>query len=178
MTTEQLAFRGAVLIRPEVHTDDRGSFHRVVDVHELGERGLETRIAQVSAVTNRLAGTVRGMHYQTSPHDEAKTLWCTRGSVFDVLVDLREDEPTYGSWVPVLLRADEPTALHVPRGVAHGYQTLEDGASLAYLISTPHHPESSRSLSWEDPTVAIEWPLPVTLISDRDRKAPPWPPSP
>jgi dTDP-4-dehydrorhamnose 3,5-epimerase len=178
MPTEPLALRGAMLLRPDVRVDDRGSFYRVADVAELAALGLDPAVAQVSVATNRLRGTVRGMHYQVEPHTESKTLWCTAGSVFDVLVDLRPDEPTYGNWVGVTLSADEPSALHVPAGVAHGYQALVDGSDLAYLISAPYHSESARSLSWADPTVGIVWPLPVTVMSDRDREAPPWPPSP
>jgi dTDP-4-dehydrorhamnose 3,5-epimerase len=179
MPTEPLAIRGAVLLRPpQVQADERGSFRRVVDVAELAALGLDPAIDQVSVATNRLRGTVRGMHYQVPPHTESKTLWCTAGSVFDVLVDLRPDEATYGSWVGVTLSGDEPCALHVPPGVAHGYQTLVDGADLTYLISAAYHRDSARSLSWADPTVGIDWPLPVTVISDRDREAPPWPPSP
>ena len=177
MAAEPLAIRGAVLLRPEVRVDERGSFHRVVDVAELTALGLDPTVAQVSVATNRLRGTVRGMHYQVAPHTESKTLWCTAGSVFDVLVDLRPDEPTYGSWLGLTLSADEPSALHVPAGVAHGYQTLVDGTDLTYVISAAHHPDSARSLSSADPTVGIDWPLPVTVISDRDREAPPWPPS-
>ncbi len=94
-----------------------------------------------------------------------------------MLVDLRPDEPTYGTLRRVELAAERPHALHVPAGVAHGYQTLVDDTSLTYLISTGYHPDSARVLSWDDPTVGIVWPLPVTAISDRDREAPPWPPS-
>jgi dTDP-4-dehydrorhamnose 3,5-epimerase len=179
MLAEPLAIRGAVLLRPpHVQADERGSFRRVVDVAELAALGLDPGIDQVSVATNLLRGTVRGMHYQVPPHTESKTLWCTAGSVFDVLVDLRPDEPTYGSWIGVTLSGDEPCALHVPPGVAHGYQTLVDGSDLTYLISAAYHPASARSLSWADATVGIDWPLPVTMISDRDREAPLWPPSP
>jgi dTDP-4-dehydrorhamnose 3,5-epimerase len=117
------------------------------------------------------------MHYQAEPDGEAKTLWCLTGSVFDVLVDVRPDEPTYGQWVSVVLSADEPAAVHVPRGVAHGYQTLVEESSMAYLISTPYVAASSRSLLWSDPSVGIAWPLPLSCISDRDRDASPWPPA-
>ena len=174
MKSEPLAIPGATLLRAELHADDRGSFRRVVDLPFLREAGLEADVDQVSVATNSVAGTVRGLHYQAEPHGEAKTLWCTAGEVFDVLVDLRPGL-SYGRWLSVHLSADEPVALHVPRGVAHGYQTLADDTALAYLISTPFVPAASRSLRWDDPTLAIAWPLPVTRISDRDREAPPWP---
>lgn len=177
MPIESLPIRGAFLLRPEVHEDDRGGFHRVADLEELAALGAETGISQVSVATNLRAGTIRGLHYQASPHAEAKTLWCHRGAAFDVLVDLRPEEPTYGQWTSVEIAAGRPHALHVPAGVAHGYQTLLDDTALTYLISTSYEPASARVLHWRDPTLAIDWPLPVTAISPRDREAPPWPPS-
>lgn len=176
MRLEPLPFAGVVLLVPEVHADDRGSFRRVLAVGDLGALGLDPHIDQVSVATNRRAGTLRGMHYQAAPHEESKTLWCSTGAVYDVLVDLRPDHATYGEWLSVQLSADEPAALHVPPGVAHGYQTLEDDTEMVYLISTPHVPASSRSLSSQDPTLDISWPLPVTVMSQRDREAPRWPP--
>ena len=177
MNAEPLALRGVTLLRAEVHEDERGAFRRIVDIPTLAGLGLDAAVVQISMATNRRRGTLRGMHYQVAPHGESKTIWCTSGSVFDVLVDLRAHEPTYGSWISVHLAADLPVALHVPPGIAHGYQTLEDGTALAYAIGTPYVPESARSLRWDDPTVAIDWPLPVTAISQRDREAPLWPPS-
>jgi dTDP-4-dehydrorhamnose 3,5-epimerase len=175
---EPLALRGAVLFRAEIHEDHRGSFRRVMDTAVMEQTGLDPRVEQVSIATNRRRGTVRGMHYQASPHGEVKTLWCTHGAVFDVLVDLRPDEPTYGRWVSVELSAADPVALHVPPGIAHGYQTLVDDTALTYAIGSPYVAASARSLRWDDPTVGISWPLPVEAISERDREAPAWPPSP
>jgi dTDP-4-dehydrorhamnose 3,5-epimerase len=176
--SELLPFRGAVILRSEPRIDERGSFRRIVDVEDLVALGLESTIAQVSCVTNKGRGTIRGLHYQADPHGEAKTLWCVAGSVFDVIVDVRVEEPTYGKWLSIELSADEPVALHVPRGVAHGYQTLEDNTELMYLISAPYHYASARSLLWRDPTIGVEWPRPVNAISERDREAPQWPPGP
>jgi dTDP-4-dehydrorhamnose 3,5-epimerase len=178
MNAEALAFRGVTLLRADVHEDPRGAFRRVADIPLLEQLGLDGRIAQVSSATNTRRGTVRGLHYQAAPHEESKTLWCTHGAVFDVLVDLRPDESTYGGWLSVHLAAELPLALHIPPGIAHGYQTLEDETALTYLISAPYVATSARSLRWDDPTVAIEWPLPVTVISERDREAPLWPASP
>lgn len=178
MTIKLLPLRGAMLVHNEVHCDDRGSFRRIADLQELNAEGVDDRVVQVSAAVNDVAGTIRGLHYQRVPHQESKTLWCSMGSVFDVLVDLRPHEPTYGTWISVSLKAGENVALHVPPGVAHGYQTLQDDTELVYLVSAPHHPESARILRWSDPTVGIAWPLPVTRISDRDREAPSWPPQP
>ena len=176
MRIEHLPLEGVVLLGYDTARDDRGSFRRVIDLGDLAGLGLDSRVSQVSAATNDVRGTVRGMHYQARPHEESKTIWCTRGSVFDVLVDVRPEQPTYGSWCSVTLADGDGLALHVPPGIAHGYQTLEDDSALVYVMSTPHHPESARSLLWSDPTVAITWPLPVTRISDRDREAPAWPP--
>ena len=177
MRIDHLPLAGVVLLGYDVAADERGSFRRNVDLGDLAQLGLDPRVSQVSTATNAVAGTVRGMHFQVAPHEESKTLWCTRGSVLDVLVDVRSESATYGTWCSVTLSAGDGRAVHVPPGVAHGYQTLEDDSTLVYLISTPHHPESARSLLWSDATVGIGWPLPVTRISDRDREAPPWPPA-
>ena len=176
MTIEHLPLRGAVLLHYEIHPDERGSFRRIVDLAELDAEGLDSAVVQVSSARNSETGTIRGMHYQAEPHRESKTLWCSAGSVFDVLVDLRPDEPTYGTWFGLTLTAGEPVALHIPPGLAHGYQTLQDDTELVYLISAPHRPDSARTLRWSDPTVAVTWPLPPTRISDRDREASTWPP--
>lgn len=178
MKLEPLEIAGAALLRGEAREDHRGTFTRVVDVAQLGAYGLDAGVDQVSTVFNHARGTVRGLHYQAAPHVEAKTLWCTSGSVYDVIVDLRLDQPTYGTWQAVELVSSDPVALHVPAGVAHGYQTLTDGAEMTYLISTPYVAQSARSLLWCDPTLAITWPLGVSAISDRDKEAQPWPPQP
>lgn len=177
LRAEPLPLRGAYLLHHVVHADERGSFRRVMDLEALEALDLDTRIAQVSVATNTRRGTVRGLHYQVEPHAEAKTLWCTAGALFDVLVDLRPNEPTFGRPWSTTLAAGEPVALHVPQGVAHGYQSLVDATDLAYVISTPYDAKSARGLNPLDPTLAINWPLPVTSMSDRDRDAPPWPPS-
>lgn len=177
MRAEQLPIHGAVLLHGSVYSDDRGSFRRVFDGGAMADLDLEDHVAQVSVATNVESGTVRGLHYQAEPHTEAKTLWCSRGSVFDVLVDLRAEQSTYGhSWSTTLVGID-PVALHVPRGVAHGYQTLDDNTELIYIMSTIYHASSARVLQAFDPQLAIEWPLPVTRMSRRDREAPKWPPS-
>lgn len=176
MIADPLPIRGATILREVEHSDDRGAFRRIVDRADLLELGLDADIAQVSCASNTRRGTLRGLHYQIEPHGESKTIWCNAGSVYDVIVDLRPDEPTYGKWVAVELRADEPVALHVPRGVAHGYQTLEANSSLTYLISTAFVADAARSLLWSDRTVGIEWPLEVLSISKRDAEAPSWPP--
>lgn len=176
MTVEELAVPGVLLVHEQRHQDLRGAFTRVVDLQALSETGTPFSVAQVSYAENRRAGTIRGMHYQVSPHEESKVVWCVRGSAFDVLVDVRPGSATYGRCVSVHLSAEEPNAVVVPPGVAHGYQCLEDDTILAYLIDAPFHGESARTLRWDDPHVAVPWPLPPGPISSRDAEAPSWPP--
>lgn len=176
MIVEPLPLRGAAALRGSRHADERGHLRKVWVASDARARELRTDIAEVVTTVNEARGTVRGMHYQVAPHEETKTLWVNEGSVFDVLVDLRPEEPTYGTWISVVLSAAEDVALHVPEGVAHGYQTLTDDARLTYLISTAYAPHHARTLRWDDPTVGIEWPLAATRISDKDREGHLWPP--
>ena len=178
MRIEVLPLAGAALLHGDVHRDDRGCFRRVLDVPALAGQGLDTAIVQISVATNHEAGTIRGLHYQAEPHSETKTLWCSAGSVYDVLVDVRPLSPTYGHIWSTTLSAHAPVALSVPPGIAHGYQTLEPDSGMTYVISSAYVAASARCLRWDDPQLAIGWPLPVSKISDRDREAPTWPPSP
>ncbi|MDR7255336.1 dTDP-4-dehydrorhamnose 3,5-epimerase [Nocardioides sp. BE266] len=175
---EDLGIRGVALVRGARHHDDRGFLRKVLVSEEARAHGLDVGVAEVVTTTNEVAGTIRGMHYQVAPSAEAKTLWVTDGALLDVLVDLRPDEPTYGQWVAVELSAGDDVALHVPTGIAHGYQTLEDDTRLTYLISTGHSPDHARTLAYDDPTVGIEWPMAPTRISVKDREGHAWPPAP
>jgi dTDP-4-dehydrorhamnose 3,5-epimerase len=157
-----------VLVRPAaVHADDRGTFTKVLDE--------PIQAQQACTSFNAARGTIRGLHVQADPFPETKTLWCVAGAVWDVVVDLRQTEPTYGNWAAVDLTAAEPAALTVPPGVAHGYQVIEDGSTLVYLIDGEFAPTAARTLRWDDPTVGIQWPLPVTLVSEADRAGASWP---
>jgi dTDP-4-dehydrorhamnose 3,5-epimerase len=176
MTIEPTRLRGVTLLRGVRHRDDRGALGKILVVAEAREGGLDVHVEEVVSATNVEAGTVRGLHYQVAPFEETKTLWVTHGALFDVMVDLRPDEPTYGEWVSVELTADDDLALHIPAGIAHGYQTLEDDTRLTYLIGAPYAPDHARTLRWDDPAVGIAWPRPVTRISDKDREGHPWPP--
>jgi dTDP-4-dehydrorhamnose 3,5-epimerase len=173
--TVQLAFAGCYLFEGLSLKDDRGSFERIVDFELFDDLGLDPRITEVSTAHNSRSGTVRGLHYQVAPHEEAKTLWCASGSIFDVLVDLRETQETFGNWLSVDLSAECPTALHVPAGIAHGYQTTSPDTTVAYLINGAYAPASARTINPRDPNLGIPWPLAVTAISPRDEGAPPWP---
>lgn len=152
--------------------DERGFFARTWAQEEFQVRGLDTRVAQCSVSYNRLRGTIRGMHYQIAPYEETKVVRCTRGQVFDVVVDLRGDSPTYRRWHGVTLSADAYNALYVPVGCAHGFQTLTDGAEVFYQISVQFAPAAARGFRYDDPAIGIVWPLPVSIISDRDRTYP------
>jgi dTDP-4-dehydrorhamnose 3,5-epimerase len=176
MIVEELPVAGVLLVREQRHPDQRGAFTRVVDLPALSAASRRFEVVQVSYAENSSAGTIRGLHYQVSPHQESKIVWCVGGSAFDVLVDVRPDSPTFGKWVGVRLSAAEPCSVLVPPGVAHGYQCLEDDTTMAYLIDAPFHPESARTLRWDDVQVAIPWPLPLGPISSRDAEAPSWPP--
>jgi dTDP-4-dehydrorhamnose 3,5-epimerase len=176
VTVEPLALRGAALWHGTRHRDERGHLQKHWVAATAVAHGLRTHVEEVVSTFNRTAGTVRGMHYQLAPHEETKTLWVTAGRLLDVLVDLRADEPTYGRWVSVELTGDDDLTLQVPPGVAHGYQTLEDGTSLTYLIDAPYAPGSARTLAYDDPTLAIAWPLPVGEVSGKDREGHAWPP--
>jgi dTDP-4-dehydrorhamnose 3,5-epimerase len=163
-----------VLLTSAVHRDVRGTARKIVTSAGLAGAGLDPHIEEVLDTSNHVAGTVRGMHFQVEPRAESKTLWVTRGALFDCVVDLRRHEPTYGKAWSVTLTADDGLALHVPPGFAHGYQTLENDTRLTYLISAPYSPEHSRTLAWDDPVVSIPWPLPVTHISESDQAGLAW----
>jgi dTDP-4-dehydrorhamnose 3,5-epimerase len=169
-TSTRLA--GAYIIELERHEDERGFFARAWCRDEFAEHALEPALAQCSISRNALAGTVRGMHFQSAPHEEAKLVRCTAGAIFDVVVDLRLESETYAEWVGVELDAERGTALYVPKGFAHGFQTLVDDSDVFYLISEPYAPAAAAGVRWDDPAFGIEWPRPVRVISDRDRS---WP---
>lgn len=176
MDVEALPIAGAWVLGGREQQDGRGWFRKLLEVSELAGRGMNSEIHQVASTFNLQTGTVRGLHYQVGPEAECKYVWCLSGSLVDVLVDLRTDEPGYGRWTAVELSADRPRCVYVPAGVAHGYQTTSPETTVLYLITAPYRAQGARSLRWDDPTIGISWPLPVTQISDTDAKAPPWPP--
>jgi dTDP-4-dehydrorhamnose 3,5-epimerase len=169
----ELSLKGAYVITPELISDERGFFTRTWDSREFGDRDLEPQVVQCNVSFNARRGTVRGMHFQLPPHEEVKLVRCTRGSIFDVIVDFRPDSPTRLRWEGVELTAENRLALYVPRGFAHGYQTLEDHTEVAYQVSEFYHPESEGRVLWNDPSVGISWPVDDVVISDKDRTAPP-----
>ena len=164
---------GAYIIEPEQLDDERGFFARMSCAREFEKNGLISTFVQSSIAYNWTKGTLRGMHFQVAPHEEVKTIRCTMGAIYDVIVDLRPDSPTYRSWTSVELSAENRKALYVPEGLAHGYQTLENGAEVFYQMSEYYAPESARGISWDDPSIAIDWrEADERVISERDRDLP------
>ena len=159
---------GAWLIEPELVSDDRGAFARTWCAKEFEERSLNPHLAQCNISINRSQGTVRGMHFQREPHAETKLVRCTRGAIFDVIVDLRPESPTYRRWRGFELSATNHRSLYIPERFAHGFQTLTDDSEVFYQMSREYHAASSTGVRWNDPAVAVEWPREVALISQRD----------
>jgi dTDP-4-dehydrorhamnose 3,5-epimerase len=166
---------GTFVIRPELVTDERGAFARTFSSEEFSGRGLDPRVSQCSVSCNVRAGTLRGLHYQAAPHGEAKLVRCTRGSIYDVAVDLRRGSASYLHWFAAILSEENRDALFIPAGCAHGFQTLSDGSEVLYQMSTPYVPDAGRGVRWDDPAFGIEWPAPPPgglTISERDATYP------
>lgn len=168
MKFRPLPLPGAYLIEPQPIADNRGFFGRVFCAEEFARHGLETAVSQCNISFNARSGTLRGMHFQIAPHEEVKVVRCTSGAIYDVILDLRPDSPTFLHWHAVELTADNRHLLYVPAGLAHGFQTLADGTEVFYQMSTPYAPEHAKGVRFDDPSAGIEWPLPVSVISDRD----------
>ncbi len=163
---------GAYLIELELRQDHRGFFGRTWDDVEFRRRGLMDRIVQGNLSFNRRKGTLRGMHYQVEPYAEVKLVRCAAGAIYDVIIDLRPDSPAYGRWIAAELTAANYRMLYVPEGCAHGFLTLEDNTEVVYLVSQYYTPEAERGVRFDDPAFSINWPAPVTVISEKDRS---WP---
>jgi len=167
-----LAVEGAYRVEPEPVSDERGMFARLYCSETFAREGLSAELSQASVSCNRLRGTLRGMHLQKTPYEEAKLVRCTRGSIHDVVVDMRPGSPTYLRWDAAILDARNLHACYVPPGCAHGYLTLSDDTEVHYLISAPYHEESAAGVRWNDPRLAIAWPGSPGVISSRDAS---WP---
>jgi dTDP-4-dehydrorhamnose 3,5-epimerase len=165
---------GAFVIDIEPHGDERGQFARTFCTREFEARGLETAVAQCSMSWNARRGTLRGVHYQQPPHDEAKLVRVVAGAIFDVAVDVRPDSPTRGKWFGVELTAANARSFYLPRGFAHGFLTLEDASVVHYQMSSVYEPTASHGFRFDDPDVGIAWPFPPVVVSDRDLNLPAW----
>lgn len=163
---------GAYVVELEKIEDERGFFARTFCREEFGRIGLIERVAQCSVSFNLGKGTLRGMHSQVAPHEEARLVRCTRGAIYDVLLDLRRDSPGFGKWMARELTAENRTGLYVPEGVAHGFQTLMDNTEVFYQMSEFHEPSCVRGVRWDDPGFGIAWPLRPTFISQKDLSYP------
>lgn len=170
MNLSETPLAGVWVVEPERIGDERGWFARTFDAEVFAAHGLDTTVVQANASFNARRGTLRGMHLQSDPHGEPKLVRCVRGAVYDVAVDLRPDSPTYCRWHAVELRADEGTAFFLPRGIAHGFQTLSDDCELHYLMGAPYVPGAASGVRWDDPAFAIDWPDPGVerTIADKD----------
>ena len=164
--------RGAWLIEPEPRQDSRGRFFRAWCRQELADHGIDFAPVQANMAFSIKRGTIRGMHYQTAPALEAKLVRCTRGALYDVIVDVRPESPSYRRWFGTELSADDGCMLFLPEGCAHGCQSIEDATELHYLTSATYSPDHARGIRFDDPAIGVNWPLAVTAISDQDRT---WP---
>jgi len=164
--------KGAYIVQPEPISDERGFFARSWCVQEFGSIGLETRLVQCNISYNRRKGTLRGIHYQAAPFEEDKLVRCVRGAIHDVIVDLRRNSESFGKHIGVTLTAENRTMLHIPKGFAHGFLTLEDDTEVHYQMSEFYAPECARGLRWDDPWLEIKWPCRVRVISEKDGSYP------
>jgi dTDP-4-dehydrorhamnose 3,5-epimerase len=163
---------GVMLLRPAPHVDERGFFCRTFDADVLSAAGIDPAAFVQHSQSRSVRGVVRGLHVRRGP-GEAKLVRCSYGAVFDVVLDLRPASPTYRHWDSFELRDDEQVTLYVPAGCAHGFQALTDPADVSYMIDRAHDPAEDVSIAFDDPELAIPWPLPVSTMSQRDRLAPP-----
>ncbi len=160
---------GVVLIELERQDDDRGFFARTFDTEEFKKNGLFAHIVQCSTSFNAKKGTLRGMHYQISPHEEGKLVRCTRGALYDVALDVRPDSATYKQWIGYELSAENGRMLYIPEGCAHGFQTLEDETEVFYMMDAPYEPSAASGVRFDDPAFGIKWPMGARNVSDKDR---------
>jgi dTDP-4-dehydrorhamnose 3,5-epimerase len=170
MRFKETALKDAWVIAPEPVRDDRGFFARSFCVEEFGARGLETRFVQHSLSFSRKRHTLRGIHFQRAPHAEVKVVSCIHGAIFDVIVDLRPGSATYRHWAAFELTAQNRLQLYVPKGFAHGHQTLTDDTTVAYLISEFHVPAAASGIRHDDPALGIDWPAAPSILSDKDKE--------
>lgn len=163
---------GVFVVELEPRADERGFFARTFCREEFEAHGLNPEIAQCSISVNRYPLTLRGLHWQAAPHEEAKLVRCLRGEIFDVAVDLRPRSNTFGHWTSAFLDAESRQALYIPEGFAHGFLTLAADTEVSYAMSTSFAPDAGRGLIWNDPDLAIAWPAPPRIMSEKDRMLP------
>jgi dTDP-4-dehydrorhamnose 3,5-epimerase len=172
MIVTETVLAGAYLVDMERLEDDRGFFARSFCAEEFAARGLAASQSQCSVSFNSRRATLRGLHFQADPHAETKLVRCTSGAIHDVIVDLRPDSPSHRRWLGVDLTADNRRALYVPKGFAHGFITLEDRSEVLYMMSVAHAPGFARGVRWNDPALAIRWPMEPRHMAERDAAYP------
>ena len=168
MNFGETKLRGAYIVELETLEDERGFFARSYCREEFEEHGLVPGVVQANLSFNGQMGTIRGMHYQIAPHEEAKLVRCTRGSLYDVIIDLKPHSSTYMQWFGIELTAANYRMLYVPENFAHGFQTLEDNTEVTYQVSESYHPTAERGVRYNDPAFGIRWPIPASVISEKD----------
>ena len=168
MKFTETKLKGAYVIEVEPLADERGFFARSWCQKEFAEHGLDANLVQCNISFNLKKGTLRGMHYQAKPHEEAKLIRCTKGAIYQVVIDIRPDSFTFKQWVAVELTAENRKMLYVPKGMASGFQTLMDNTEVFYQMAEFYHPESAKVVRWDNPAFEIEWPIEVKIISDKD----------
>jgi dTDP-4-dehydrorhamnose 3,5-epimerase len=169
---KETKLQGAFIIEPERIEDERGFFTRTFCRNEFKAHGLNPHLVQCSVSFNKKKGTLRGMHYQTAPYEETKLVRCTRGAIYDVMLDLRPNSPTFKQWVSVELTGENRRMLYIPEGVAHGFQTLQDETEVLYQMSEFFHPECARGVRWDDPSFAVRWLRKPLIVSRKDASYP------
>ena len=173
MRFETTGIDGLIAVRLERLEDDRGSFARLFCREEFAAAGLKTEFVQQSLSVTRKAGTLRGMHFQRSPHGETKFVLCVHGAIYDVVADLRPNSPSYLHWQSFRLDAHGEASLYIPAGCAHGFQTLQDDCEVLYQMDVPYRPDFADGCRFDDEALGIKWPLPVTVVAKKDLE---WPP--
>ncbi|MCX7999615.1 MAG: dTDP-4-dehydrorhamnose 3,5-epimerase [Leptospiraceae bacterium] len=169
MIFTETPLRGAYTIDLEKKGDERGFFARVFCVNEFENLGLDTKIIQINNSTSAKKGTLRGLHYQLAPFSETKIVRCIKGSIYDVILDLREDSPTFGKWFAAELTSENRKMMYVPKGFAHGFLTLTDDVEAFYMVTEFYNPKAERGIRWNDPKFKIEWPFEPLVLSEKDR---------
>jgi dTDP-4-dehydrorhamnose 3,5-epimerase len=162
--------KDAYIIDLERLSDDRGFFARGYCENEFKEQGIDARIVQANVSYNHQKGTMRGMHYQEEPHGEAKLVRCTKGGIYDAIIDVRRESPTYKDWIGVELNEENRRMLYVPEGFAHGFITLEDNVEVTYQVSEFYTPGAEHGIKYDDPAFNINWPVEIEVISEKDEE--------
>lgn len=174
MIFTETRIKGAFIVDILRLEDERGFFGRSWCMDEFKEHGLNNQLAQCNISFNKKRGTLRGIHYQAAPYEEAKLVRCTMGEIYDVIIDLRPNSPTFTNWIAMELTAENRRALYIPEGFAHGFQTLTDNTEVFYQMSEKHHPDAARGLRWNDPMFNVSWPVNTMVISEKDNNYPNW----